>query len=111
MKRKNSPQPLNPLRKKAKTKKYDERKITFVKNVKPLHIKDRRAEKFKAGDKAWISWNGSKAIPATVIVGDERNYTVRLERPLANAGKVTYSLFADEVRSTPELACLNRVTL
>ncbi|WP_291087479.1 YozE family protein [Flavobacterium sp. BFFFF1] len=111
VKRKNSPQPVNSIRKKVAIKNYDERKITFVKNVKPLHFEDRRAEKFEAGDKAWISWTGSKAIPATVISGDERNYKVRLERPLAKAGKITYSLFADEVRSTPELACLNMVSM
>lgn len=87
----------------------DTRKITFVKNAKPIHFKDRIAEEFNAGDKAWVSWDGRKAIPVTILTVDTHNYTFRNERPRKSAGNV-YSLFLDEVRSTPELACTNRRT-
>lgn len=62
------------------------------------------------GDKAWISWNGRKAIPITIIELDERHYSFKVERPVKDAGN-EYYLRLDEVRSTPELACLNRVTI
>jgi len=109
LKRKNSPIPLKPTAKKVSVKKHDERKITFVKNVKPIHFRDRDFEKFIASNKAWISWNGSKAIPVTVIDVDQQGYSVRLERPLFKLDKSTFSLRLDEVRSTPELACANMV--
>lgn len=88
---------------------HDQRKIVFVKNVKPLHYSDRTIESFVPGDKAWISRDGRKAIPVTILEVDERHYTFRIERPLKNAGDEDY-LFLDEVRSTPELACINSVS-
>jgi hypothetical protein len=75
----------------------------------PIHFRDRTAEKFVPGDKAWISWNGKKAIPVTITKVDDRHYTFRIERPLKKVGSVHF-LFLDEVRSTPELACRNYVT-
>ncbi|MCX2450075.1 hypothetical protein OQX61_02220 [Pedobacter sp. PLR] len=91
------------------TKKSESRPIVFVKNLKPLHYTKRTIENFMAGDKAWISWDGKKAIPVTVTEVDERYYTFTVERPLKNAGNEHY-VRLDEVRSTPELACLNCIT-
>ena len=59
--------------------------------------------------KAWISWNGVKAIPVTVLEADERFYTFKIERPLKKAGNQHY-VRLDEVCSTPELACINHIT-
>lgn len=87
----------------------DPRKIMFVKNVKPLRYSKRTIENFVPGDKAWVSWNGRKAIPVTVIETDERYYTFRIERPLTQAGEEHY-VRLDELRSTPELACINHVS-
>lgn len=84
-------------------------KITYIKDVKPLHMSMRTVEKFKVGDLAWISFDGRKAIPVTVLGADERSYSVRHERPLGKAGGSS-SYFLDEVRSTAELACQNRIT-
>lgn len=89
--------------------KDDTRKIVFVKNVKPLHYSKRTIERFVPGDKAWVSWEGSKAIPVTILEVDERYYTFKTERPLKQNGNKYYLRF-DEVRSTPELACINHVT-
>jgi hypothetical protein len=84
-------------------------KIVYVKNVVPLHFSQRTVEKFRPGQLAWISRNGRKALPVTILDSDDRYYTFRFERPLKNAGDEHY-LYLDEVRSTPELACLNRIT-
>jgi len=100
----------NKLRTKTPTpKNHDQRKIVFVRNITPLHCAKRIAEKFNAGDKAWISWDGRKAIPVTILEGDGVHYTFRTERPIKKSGG-HHILFLDEVRSTPELACMNRVT-
>lgn len=87
----------------------DVRKIVFVKNVKPLHYSKRTIENFVPRNKAWVSWEGSKAIPVTVVEVDDRYYTFRIERPLKQAGDERY-VRLDEVRSTLELACINHVT-
>jgi hypothetical protein len=87
----------------------DSRKIVFVKNVTPLPISKRTIEHFFAGDKAWISWMGRKAIPVTVVEVDKFGYVFRIERPLKDAGN-THAVRFDEVRSTPELACINHIT-
>ncbi|MES2111241.1 MAG: YozE family protein [Bacteroidota bacterium] len=108
LKRKRSPN-SNKRATRPVLKKHDPRTIVFVKNVTPLHYLKRTAEKFSVGDKAWVSWDGRKAIPVTILEVDERHYSFRTERPIKNAGS-RYSLFLDEVRSTPELACINRVT-
>ncbi|MCF2495769.1 YozE family protein [Dyadobacter chenhuakuii] len=107
--RKNSPKSSLPRIVKQKPKNHDLRKITYVSNVTPLHSSKRTVEKFAVGDKAWISWEGRKAIPVTIIEVDGRYYSFRVERPLKRAGKEHY-LRLDEVRSTPELACINYVT-
>ncbi|WP_214226672.1 hypothetical protein [Pedobacter sp. B4-66] len=86
------------------------RTIVYVKNVVPLHYSKRTVESFMAGDKAWISWDGKKAIPVMVTEVDERYYTFKVERPLKKAGN-EYYVRLDEVRSTPELACKNCITL
>jgi YozE SAM-like protein len=90
-------------------KNHDQRKIVLVSNVTPLHYSKRSVEKFNPADKAWISWDGRKAIPVTILEVDETRYTFRIERPLKKVGNEHF-LFLDEVRSTPELACINRVT-
>ncbi|WP_157262996.1 YozE family protein [Pedobacter steynii] len=85
-------------------------KIVYLKNIRPVHISKRTIEKFNPGDLAWISWEGRKAIPVTILDVDDRHYTFKIERPIKKAGNQHY-LLLDEVRSTPELACLNYVTL
>ncbi|TKW61711.1 MAG: hypothetical protein DI628_03545 [Blastochloris viridis] len=87
-----------------------ERKAIAVKGVTPLHYTKRTVETFVAGDKAWISWGGKKALPVTVTEVDDGYYSVQIEHPKKDAGNI-HSLRLDEVRSTPELACLNCVTL
>ena len=87
---------------------HDPRTITYVKNITPLHFSKRTVETFAINDKVWISWDGKKALPVTIVDVDERYYTFRIERPLKNAGNEHY-LRLDEVRSTPELACINYV--
>jgi|GEM_PF-772155 len=109
LKKKNAPGAGKKQSLKAVVKKHDPRKIVFVSNVSPIHFKERSIEKFNPSDKAWISWNGRKAIPVTILQVENRHYTLRVERPLQKAGD-EYSLFLDEVRSTPELACINNVT-
>jgi hypothetical protein len=109
LKRKRSSQ-LKKQAAKPEPKKPDSRTIVSVKNVVPLHYSKRTVESFTAGDKAWISWDGKKAIPVTVTEVDERYYTFKVERPLKNAGNEHY-VRLDEVRSTPELACTNCITL
>jgi hypothetical protein len=108
LKRKRSAIPEKQVAKPA-LKKSTSRNIVFVKNVKPLHYTKRTVENFLPGDPAWISWDARKAIPVTVTEVDERYYTFTVERPLKNAGNEHY-LRLDEVRSTPELACINCVT-
>ena len=107
-------QKLSPVTKKLYEKKLttkkDIRKIVFVKNAIPIHYVQRTVEKFQVGDKAWISWDGRKAIPVSITEIDDRYYTFLIERPIHNAGNEHY-LRLDEVRSTPELACINHVTL
>ncbi len=110
LKKKNAPVSEKKSLNKPVTKKYDPRKIVFVKKVTPLHYAKRTTEKFIPADKDWISWDGRKAIPVTILEVDERHYSFRIERPLKNAGD-EFNLFLDEVRSTPELACKNHVTM
>ncbi len=92
--------------KKPSRKNYDERKIVYVKNVTSIHFSKRTVEEFVPGDRAWVSWDGRKAIPVTITGVDDRYYSFKTERPL-NKASGGYFLFLDEVRSTPELACIN----
>lgn len=109
LRRKKSPKSNGRSVIKQRPKNHDTRKIVFVYNVTGLHYSKRKAEKFAVDDKAWISWNGRKAIPVTIVEVDSRHYSVKAERPLKRAGEV-YSLFLEEVASTPELSCINYVT-
>jgi hypothetical protein len=90
-------------------KKPAARNIVFIKHVKPIHFTKRTIENFIAGDEAWISWEGKKAIPVKVTEVDDRYYTFKIERPLKLAGN-EYYVRLDEVRSTPLLACMNYIT-
>ena len=94
---------------KAKPSGVSSRSVTYVKGITPLHYMKRDVEKFDVGDEAWISWDGKKALPVIITEVDEPYYSFKIERPLKQAGNEHY-LRLDEVRSTPELACLNRVT-
>ncbi len=85
-----------------------ERKSVSVSEIVPLHYTKRTVEPFVIGDKAWISWGGKKALPVEIINVDDRHYTVSIEHPKKYVGK-QHVLYLDEVRSTPELACLNYV--
>ena len=109
VKRKNSPTSVKPKVKKAAAKNHDPRKITYITGAQPIHYTKRAVEQFAPGDKAWISWEGTKAIPVTIIGADDTDYTMRIERPIKKAGERIH-LRLDEVRSTPELACMNYVT-
>ena len=109
LKRKSSPNPHKRTVRSA-VQKSDPRKIVVVNNAKPLHYSKRTIENFVGGDKAWISWEGRKAIPVTVLEVDEFGYIFRIERPLKDAGN-EHTVRFDEVRSTPELACINHITL
>ena len=108
LRKKGAPNPIKKVKRSARDI-HDPRKIAFVKNVKPLHYSKRTIENFVPGDKAWVSWEGSKAIPVTVLEADDKYYTLRIERPLKKTGDEHY-VRLDEVRSTPELACINHVT-
>ena len=110
LQRKKRPNSNKPMVKKSIAKKHDPRKIVYVSNTTPLPFTARTAEKFNPGDPAWISWDGRKAIPVTILEVDDRRYTFKIERPLKKAGDQHF-LYLDEVRSTPELACINYVTL
>lgn len=99
----------NPKPRKSMARKEDIRRIVIVKNAEPIHIDNRTVEEFNPGDQAWISWDGRKPTPVTILEVDERHYTFRVERPLTMSGSQHF-LFKDEVRSSPELACANRVT-
>ena len=85
--------------------------VVTVKGVKPLHFKNRVAEQLQIGAAAWVSFDGTKALPVTVLWIDDRHYSVRVERTtrVSRAGNV-HTFFLDEVRSTPAAACLNCVT-
>ncbi|RZJ92302.1 MAG: hypothetical protein EOO20_02300 [Chryseobacterium sp.] len=109
LRRSKAPKSDKPRDAKPGVLRHDSRKVVLVKNAKPVHINKRTIEIFKACDLAWISWDGRKATPVTVLEADDRNYSLRIERPLKKSGTV-HSLFLDEVRSTPELACANHVT-
>lgn len=109
LKRKEKEFPAPIKHKKPITKKEPPRKIIFIKNITPLHYSKRTVEKLNIGDEAWVSWDGSKAIPVVIVDVDEHYYSFKIERPLKNAGDKHY-LRLDEVRTTPELACLNCYT-
>ena len=78
-----------------------------------IHYAKRVAENLSVGADAWVSFDGRKALPVTITGIDERHYDVQMLRasrgPGIRAGNI-HSLFLDEVRSTPEAACLNCVT-
>lgn len=106
----NAPKNDRPKALKPRVTMHDKRKVIIITNAIPIHINKRTVEKFNPGDLAWISWDGRKATPVTVLNAGKENYSLRIERPLRKSGNV-HSLFLDEVRSTPELACANHVTL
>lgn len=110
LKRKESPALNKSKLKSPIVKKGDPRKIVYIPNVTPLPFNKRTVEKFNPGDPAWISWDGRKALPVTITKVDETNYSFKIERPLNKAGNQHF-VYLDEVRSTPELACVNMVTL
>jgi hypothetical protein len=87
------------------------RRVVTVKGIKPLHFKNRVAEQLPVGAAARVSFDGGKALPVTITKIDDRHYSVRIERTtrISHARNV-HGLFLDEVRSTPEAACLNCVT-
>lgn len=89
--------------------KQSQRKVVIVKNITPIHYSIRTVEKFIPGDEAWISWDGKKAVPVKVTEVDGPYYSFEVEAPQNKAGNEHY-LRLDEVRSTPELACINCVT-
>jgi hypothetical protein len=87
--------------------------VISVKGMKPLHYSKRVAENLSLGTNAWVSFDGRRALPVTITGIDDRHYDVQMLRASRGlgirAGNV-HSLFLDEVRSTPEAACLNCVT-
>ena len=90
------------------------RKMVKVNGVKPLHWRDRTVENMAVGAEAWVSLDGKTALPARVTGEDERHYDVQFECTSRRFGvyrDCTCSFFRDEVRSTPQLACENMVTM
>jgi hypothetical protein len=85
------------------TSRSKNRKPVSIKGVTPLHYENRIPEPFAIGDEAWISFDARKALPVIVTAVSERHYDVSDDAGI-------YGLFHDEVRSTPELACINCVT-
>lgn len=110
LKRAKTPKVNKGSAKKAPRANFDQRKIVYVKGAPPVPYPKRTAESFGLGDKAWISWDGRKAIPVIVTKVSDTHYSLKIERPIKKAGN-EHSLYLDEVRSTPELACKNYVTL
>ncbi len=89
------------------------RQVTAVKGIKSLHYSKRIAENLPVGAKAWVSFDGRKALPVTVTAIDDRRYDVRMERASHSLGirpGNIHALFRDEVHSTPEAACMSCVT-
>lgn len=90
------------------------RKVAKVRGIKPLHFLQRTAEDIKVGAEAWVSLDGETALPARVIGKDDRHYEVQFECTSSRFSVYRgckSSLFLDEVRSTPLLACINMVTM
>ncbi|MVN92661.1 YozE family protein [Mucilaginibacter aquatilis] len=102
----------NPLKQvnKSELQKHVDRKVVTVKKATPIPYDRRTIEKFMQGDDGWISWDGKRAIPVSIVGVSERHYTIAIQSPRRKAGN-KHSLFLDEVRSSPELACANLVTL
>lgn len=112
-----NPLPVKPRAKKAPSPK--KRPITWVKGATLSHFSKRVAEEFKFGAEAWVSYDGKMALPVIVMGAEQIWYNIRFERPCKRLGisrwhvkgsESTHCLRLDEVRSTPELACINRVT-
>ena len=90
------------------------KKPVHISGIKPLHFLHRTAEDMVLGAEAWVSLDGKTALPARVVGRDDRHYDVEFERASARFGVrrgCQYSFFRDEVRSTPQLACMNMVTM
>ncbi|MBV9172603.1 MAG: hypothetical protein JOZ81_21235 [Chloroflexi bacterium] len=90
------------------------RKGVKVSGVKPLHWRDRTAEDIEIGAEAWVSLDGETALPARVTGKDDRHYDVQFECTSRRSGvyrRCECYFFLDEVRTTPELACINMVTM
>ena len=92
------------------------RRTVLVHGITPLHYTKRTVERFNPGDPAWVSFDGRRAWPVIILAGapgGPPGYAVRFERPSRSLGLDTLSVHGfrlDELRSTPELACLNRIT-
>lgn len=98
------------------------RRVVCMRRQRELPYEQRVAEQLAVGDHAWVSFDGRYALPVTVLEVAKRHYTVRLEcdaprdrswrrcrlRPV-RVGR-QHSLFLDEVRSTPQAACVNCVS-
>jgi uncharacterized protein YozE (UPF0346 family) len=109
LKRKSTPSKGVETSKPVKKERGDTRAVVYVKKSVAIPYPQRTIEEISIGSPAWISWEGRKALPVTVLESHEDHYTLRLERPLKKAGN-KHTLYKDEVRSTPELACNNHVT-
>jgi hypothetical protein len=101
-------------KRKKRAEKTPTRKPVKVKGAKPLHYRKRTREDIAIGGEAWVSYDGEVALPARVLDKDDRHYFVEFEcghRRYPGVCNGTHSLYHDEVRTTPELACVNMVTL
>jgi putative DNA primase/helicase len=89
------------------------RKCVRLRGVKPLHFLKRTIEDIQIGGEAWVSFDSKLALPVSVIGKDGSHYKVEFARRSARfliyPGDTRF-LFHDEVRTTPEAACINRVT-
>lgn len=88
-------------------------KSVIVEGVTPLHYRKRTVEELEIGDAAWISVDGRIAHPVLVCGKDATHYSVMDQCDYRRYGVwrgCVSSLYRDEVRTTPRLACENMIT-
>jgi hypothetical protein len=76
--------------------------------------RQRTREDIAIGDEAWVSYDAEVAVPGRVVDKDDRHYFLEVEcghRRYPGICNGTHFLYHDEVRTTPEAACANIVTL
>lgn len=78
---------------------------------KRIHYADRTVEELLVGENYYISWSGEKAIRVKVLEIDKTRNQAEVEILEGKKRGSTHGLFLDEIRSTPEDAKLNCVTL
>jgi hypothetical protein len=89
------------------------RKPVKVKGAKPLPVRRRTLQEIEIDTEAWVSYDGKLALPVCVLAKDDRNYLIEFEYTSRRAARLRGDrvyVYRDELRTTPEAACVNRVT-